>query len=179
MPDGSYGPVVVKEAGLRVAGYDDPLERRSDESYRDNGATPSVQQQAAFQGWFHTVSDKVDAIMVHNPAVAQLVFDELRADPPTTTPLVFFVGHTHHARLDRIGSVTVINGGTVGGGGAANVEDGSSIGIAAMTYRIRPEFSPLAVDLVQIDPGTGSATANRTRLDTEPTEEESDDDGSS
>ena len=117
--------------------------------------------------------------MVHNPAVAQLVFDELRADPPTTTPLVFFVGHTHHARLDRIGSATVINGGTVGGGGAANVEDGSPIGIAAMTYHIRPEFSPLAVDLVQIDPGTGSATANRTRLDTEPTEEESDDDGSS
>ena len=48
-----------------------------------------------------------------------------------------------------------------------------------MTYRIKPEFSPLAVDLVQIDPGTGSATANRTRLDTEPTEEESGDDGSS
>jgi predicted phosphodiesterase len=177
--DGSYGPVVVKEAGLRVAGYDDPLERRSDEGYRDHGGTPSVQQQAAFQTWFHTVRDKVDAIMVHNPAVAQLAFDELRADPPTTTPLVFFVGHTHHARLDRIGSVTVINGGTVGGGGAANVEDGSPIGIAAMTYRRDPDFSPLAVDLVQIDPGTGSATANRTRLDTEPTEDESDDDGSS
>jgi hypothetical protein len=117
--------------------------------------------------------------MVHNPALAQLVFDELRADPPTTTPLVFFVGHTHHARLDRIGSVTVINGGTLGGGGAANVEDGSPIGIAAMTYRRDPDFSPLAVDLVQIDPGTGSATANRTRLDTEPTEDEGDDDGSS
>ena len=76
--------------------------------------------------------------------------------------------------------MTVINGGTVGGGGAANVEDGSAIGIAAMTYRIKPEFSPLAVDLVQIDPGTGSATANRTRLDTEPTEDDDGgDDGSS
>jgi hypothetical protein len=47
------------------------------------------------------------------------------------------------------------------------VEDGSPIGIAAMTYRARPEFSPVAVDLVQIDPGTGSATATRTRLDVE------------
>ena len=107
--------------------------------------------------------------MVHNPQLAQLVFDACAPTRRPTTPLVFFVGHTHHARLDRIGSVTVINGGTVGGGGAANVEDGSPIGIAAMTYRIRPEFSPLAVDLVQIDPGTGSATADRTRLDTEPT----------
>jgi hypothetical protein len=34
-----------------------------------------------------------------------------------------------------------------------------------MTYRLQPSFEPLAADLVQIDPGTGSATANRTRLD--------------
>jgi hypothetical protein len=156
----------VREAGLRVAGYNDPLERRSDEHYRDHGGTASPEQQAEFQAWFETVRDKVDAIMVHSPQLAQPVFDELRADPPTR-PLVFFVGHTHKARLDRIGNVTVINGGTVGGGGAANVEDNSPIGIAAMTYRMEPEFSPMAVDLVEIDPGTGSATATRTRLDTE------------
>jgi predicted phosphodiesterase len=172
MPDGSYGPRVVREAGIRVAGYDDPLERQSGENYRDHGGTASVEQQEEFRAWFETIRDKVDAVMVHSPQLAQLVFDQLRADPPRTTPLVFMVGHTHHARLDRIGSVTVINGGTVGGGGAANVEDGSPIGIAAMTYRVRPEFAPLAVDLVQIDPGTGSATADRTRLDTEPTPED-------
>jgi predicted phosphodiesterase len=166
MPDGSYGPMIVHEAGLRVAGYDDPLERRSSEHYRDHGGVASAEQQAAFQAWFETVRDKVDAIMVHNPQLAQPVFDELRADPPTK-PLVFLVGHTHKARLDRIGGVTVINGGTVGGGGAANVADNSPIGIAAMTYRIKPEFTPMAVDLVEIDPGTGSATATRTRLDTE------------
>jgi predicted phosphodiesterase len=168
MPDGSYGPLVVREAGLRVAGYNDPLERRSDEGYRDHGGTASPAMQQEFKAWFETVRDEVDVIMVHSPQLAQPVFDELRADPPVTRPLVFLVGHTHIARLDRIGSVTVVNGGTVGGGGAANVEDGSPIGIAAMTYRLRPDFAPLAVDLVQIDPGTGSATANRTRLDTEP-----------
>jgi predicted phosphodiesterase len=172
MPDGSYGPRVVREAGIRVAGYDDPLERQSGENYRDHGGTASVEQQEEFRAWFETIRDKVDAVMVHSPQLAQLVFDQLRADPPRTTPLVFMVGHTHHARLDRIGSATVVNGGTVGGGGAANVEDGSPIGIAAMTYRDRPEFAPIAVDLVQIDPGTGSATADRTRLDTEPTPED-------
>jgi predicted phosphodiesterase len=175
MADGTYGALVVREAGMRVAGYDDPLQRRSDEAYRDHGGTVSPQQQADFQAWFQTVRDKVDAVMVHNPQLAQLVFDQLRVEPPRR-PLVFFVGHTHHAQLDRLGNhsqVTVINGGTVGGGGAANVEDGSPIGIAAMTYRLRPEFAPVAVDLVQIDPGTGSATANRTRLDVEaPAEEE-------
>jgi hypothetical protein len=176
--DGTYGPVVVRAAGMRIAGYDDPLERRSEEGYRDNGGTVNAQQQLEFRAWFETVRDDVDAIMVHNPALAQLVFDELRQTPPDR-PIVFFVGHTHHSRLDRLGDdqVTVINGGTVGGGGAANIEDGSPIGIAAMTYRARPEFSPVAVDLVQIDPGNGSATANRTRLDVESPVEDEDDDG--
>jgi predicted phosphodiesterase len=179
MPDGSHGPLVVHAAGLRVAGYDDPLERRSSEGYRDHGGTVSVKQQASFQAWFQTVRDKVDAVMVHSPELAQNVFDQLRADPPRK-PFVFFVGHTHHARLDRIGAAVVINGGTVGGGGAANVEDGSPIGIAAMTYQLHPEFSPVAVDLVQIDPGNGSATANRTRLDVEAPADGSDgSDGSS
>ena len=50
MADGSYGPIVVKEAGLRVAGYDDPLERQSDEGYRDHGGTPSVQDQVGVPG---------------------------------------------------------------------------------------------------------------------------------
>ena len=175
--DGSYGPVVVRVAGMRVAGYDDPLMRRSEDGYRDNGGEASVQHQAAFQAWFETVRDRVDAVMVHSPQLAQLVFDELRADPPRR-PLVIFVGHTHQARLDRIGpNVAVINGGTVGGGGAANVEDESPIGIAAMTYQQRPDFLPVAVDLVEIDPGTGSATANRTRLDAAPPAEEDGDDG--
>jgi hypothetical protein len=178
--DGTYGNVVVEAAGLRVAGYDDPLQRRSEEDYRDNGGTPSVLQQAAFQAWFQTVREKVDVVMVHNPGLAQLVFDQLRVDPPAR-PLVFLTGHTHHARLDRFGSVTVLNGGTVGGGGAANVEDGSPIGIAALTYTTGPGFQPVAADLVQIDPGNGSATAERTRLDVPPPpedeeEEQGDDD---
>jgi predicted phosphodiesterase len=165
--DGTYGPVVVREAGLRIAGYDDPLQRRSADGYRDNGAVITEPMQLAFQAWFSTVRDDVDAVMVHNPKLAQLVFEDLRREP-LDRPFLFFVGHTHRSQLDRIGQTTVINGGTVGGGGAANVEDGSPIGIAALTYRRGPDVTPLAVDLVQIDPGTGSATANRTRLDTEP-----------
>jgi predicted phosphodiesterase len=171
--DGSLGPIVNRIAGMRVAGYDDPLMRRSGDDYSDNGGVASVSQQAAFQAWFTTVRDKVDVVMVHSPQLAQLVFDQLRSDPPTE-PLIFLVGHTHHARLDRIGAASVINGGTVGGGGAANIEDGSPIGIAALTFQLRP-FSPLAVDLVTIDPGTGSATANRTRLDSPPPPPEEED----
>jgi hypothetical protein len=34
-----------------------------------------------------------------------------------------------------------------------------------VTYTTEPGFRPLAVDLVSIDPGSGSATARRVRLD--------------
>jgi hypothetical protein len=160
---------------MRVAGYDDPLMRLSAERYRDHGGTASVQQQLDFFTWFQETVEHVDAIMVHSPQLAQLALDELRRSPPDR-PLIIFVGHTHHSGLERIGEATVINGGTAGGGGAANIEDNSPIGIAAMTYRERPGFEPLAADLVTIDPGTGSATANRTRLDTPPPEPEEDED---
>ena len=166
--DGTYGPVVVREAGLRIAGYDDPLQRRSAEGYRDNGGEASYQQQLEFLGWFDAYKDDVDGILVHSPQLAQLAIDELRAVPPDH-PFVLFVGHTHKARLDRLGpNVTVINGGSVGGGGAANVQEGTPMGIAALTYRVRPAFEPLAADLIEIDPGIGSATARRTRLDVAP-----------
>jgi predicted phosphodiesterase len=163
--DGSLGPVVVRAAGMRIAGYDDPLQRHSADRYRDNGGEASYQQQLEFLGWFDAYRNDVDAILVHSPQLAQLAIQEMRALPPER-PLVLFVGHTHRPALDRVAdNFTVINGGSVGGGGAANVEDESPIGIGAMTYRLQPSFEPLAADLVQIDPGTGSATANRTRLD--------------
>jgi predicted phosphodiesterase len=166
--DGTLGPVVVHEAGLRIAGYNDPLERQSSDGYRDNGGEASYQQQLEFLGWFDAYKNDVDAILVHSPQLAQLAIDELRARPPDH-PFVLFVGHTHKARLDRLGeNVTIVNGGSVGGGGAANVDQGTPIGIAALTFRYQPAFEPLAADLIQIDPGTGSATASRTRLDVPP-----------
>ena len=153
--DGSLGPVVVRAAGMRIAGYDDPLQRRSSGGYRDNGGSASYQQQLEFLGWFDAYRDDVDAILVHSPQLAQLAIQEMRALPPER-PLVMLVGHTHRPALDRVAdNFTVINGGSVGGGGAANIEDESPIGIAAMTYRLQPSFEPLAADLVQIDPGNG------------------------
>jgi hypothetical protein len=79
--------------------------------------------------------------------------------------VVFVVGHTHRAEIERFPGVTVINGGSVGAGGTGNLTERTPIGIARLTYTTRPGFQPLAADLVSIDPGTGSATARRERLD--------------
>jgi putative nucleotidyltransferase with HDIG domain len=63
---------------------------------------------------------------------------------------------------------TLLNGGTVGAGGTGNLSEGAKIGVARMTYAAGGSFAPLAADLVEIDPGNGSATARRFRLDEPP-----------
>ena len=79
---------------------------------------------------------------------------------------MFVVGHTHTAKVehDQPG-VTVINGGSVGAGGTGNLAEHVDLGIARLIYSTEPAFHPLAADEVTIDPGTGSSTARRTRLD--------------
>jgi hypothetical protein len=82
---------------------------------------------------------------------------------------VFVVGHTHETGLAQEGNVTVVNGGSIGGGGTGNLaDDPTDIGLARLIYDARAGFQPLAADLVSIDPGSGNATARRERLDEAP-----------
>jgi predicted phosphodiesterase len=163
---GRFGPMVVRVAGLRVAGYGDPFRRRRARGYVQQGAlpAPSVAEQNLFAEWLAGLEDKVDVVMVHEPALAAKGIEALRRDPPSH-PIVLLVGHTHRAdiKLDR--DLTVLNGGTVGAGGTGNLGEGAKIGVARMIYGTGGGFTPLAADLVEIDPGNGSATAKRFRLD--------------
>jgi hypothetical protein len=102
--------------------------------------------------------------MVHAPGLAKLAVAALRKDPPAR-PLLIVWGHTHTPELVQTGTVTTLNPGSVGGGGTGNLADGGGdIGLARLIYSSAP-FAPLAADLVQIDPGSGSAQAQRHRLD--------------
>jgi predicted phosphodiesterase len=164
--DGGYGPVVNEIAGLRVAGYADPYERKAADDYRDrftNTITPAQQQD--FTDWLDQLKGQVDVVMIHEPALIAQALAELKETPPAT-PLVFIVGHTHKPSLERQPNVDIINGGSIGGGGTGNLADGTTdVGLARMSYDLSGGFEPLAVDLVAIDPGTGAATATRDRLD--------------
>jgi predicted phosphodiesterase len=170
-PGGGFGDVINEIAGMRIAGYSDPFERRAAENYRDrftNRITP--QQQEDFADWLRPRLGQVDVVMVHEPALIETMLEELEQSPPPS-PLVFVVGHTHQPSLERQPNVDVINGGSIGGGGTGNLADGAtSVGLARLAYDARGGFQPLAADLVGIDPGTGAATARRERLDVPPTE---------
>src|SRR4051812_6414560 len=66
-PDGRRGALVYTlKNGLRVAGYEDPFERLSVQSFKDRyDNTPSPEQQAEFSGWLIRLIGKVDIVMVH------------------------------------------------------------------------------------------------------------------
>jgi predicted phosphodiesterase len=162
------GDPVVKIAGLRVAGYRDPFERRSRDHFRDRyDEQPTKEQLGDFAAWLRGLRDKVDVVMVHEPQLIANALDELEIEPPAH-PLTILVGHTHRAAISRLPEVTIINGGSVGAGGTGNLkEKNQKIGIARLSYETKPRYQPLAADLVQIDPSSGSATARRQRLDTD------------
>jgi predicted phosphodiesterase len=169
LPGGRFGPMVVRVAGLRVAGYGDPFRRRRARGYVQAGAlaSPSPAEQNLFAEWLAKLEDKVDVVMVHEPQLAAKGIDMLKRDPPSH-PIVMLVGHTHHAAIEIDRDFTVLNGGTVGAGGTGNLSEDAKIGVARMTYSSEGGFFPLAADLVEIDPGNGSATAKRYRLDVPP-----------
>jgi predicted phosphodiesterase len=165
LPNGRHGSVVVRAGGLRVAGYSDPFERRRADGYRAR-REPEVNesQQRAFWEWLRPLLGHIDVVMVHSPALAALALEELRASPPAA-PLVFLTGHTHEQELIESEHLAVVNGGTVGGGGAGNFHENQPYGLAILTYRARPSFDPLAADLVRIDAPDGSANAERRLLE--------------
>jgi predicted phosphodiesterase len=164
-PDGTFGDVVVEIEKLRVAGYRDPFERRQSENFKDRyQPSPTPEQQDAFTSWLLGIIDEVDVVMVHEPALIEPALTILEDDPPDH-PLVFITGHTHEASLDHSAGVTVINGGSVGAGGTGNLTEPTDYGLARLIYTTEPEFQPLAADLITIDPGDGSSSASRERLE--------------
>jgi predicted phosphodiesterase len=165
LPGGRHGALVVRVAGLRIAGYDDPLMRRAADKYRDNGAEYTPAMQEAFDRWLESVQDLVDVVMVHAPQLAELAVKRLRAEPPKHH-LLIISGHTHKSDLQRAKRLTLLNPGSIGAGGTGNLaEGGGDVGLARLIYSATPRFNPLAADLIEIDPGNGSASAKRFRLD--------------
>jgi len=166
--DGTYGEQIVNINGLRVAGYRDPFERRATENFRDRyQPSPTPAQQDAFTAWLAPLIGEVDVVMVHEPALIEPALAILK-DAPPARPLVIITGHTHEASLERSAGVTVINGGSVGAGGTGNLTESTDYGLARLIYTTEPAFQPLAADLITIDPGDGSSSARRQRLEGEP-----------
>ena len=118
LPSGKLGKVVVNVAGLRVAGYSDPNERRRRGGYRDRGDEPTQAQKQAFADWLLPLVGRIDVVMTHEPGLAEIAVEQLRRDPPRR-PLAVLTGHTHIPAVRSSENLVELNGGTAGGGGRA------------------------------------------------------------
>ena len=162
--DGTYGPLVVRVRGLRVAGYSDPFERRASERFRaQEEPRPDEEQREEFRDWLRPLLGRVDVVMVHEPQLAEDAAEELRRAPPRR-PLVLLTGHTHTPDFRSSANFVELNGGTVGGGGTGNLEKNQPFGLAVLIYAREGGFEPTAADLVEIDAHGGSARAERHRV---------------
>jgi predicted phosphodiesterase len=161
--NGRFGSVIVRAAGVRVAGYSDPFERLKRNNFLSPNPQPTAAQKQAFEQWLLPLVPKLDAVMVHEPALAKPTVEYLRAHPPDH-PIVFLEGHTHALSVETSKNVAVLNDGSIGAGGPANATEHVPIALAVLTFQLGP-FRPIAVDTVLVDPGTGAAKAQRQRLD--------------
>jgi hypothetical protein len=153
------GEEVVTIAGLRVAGWDDPAETASGTFA---GRLLELKEEAfldarqEFLDWFAALPERPDVVLVHRYAFARALLDEVEADGGP--PVLILTGHDHQQRVEPAGPDVLVDGGTVGAGGAFGVGEQES-GFALV--HLSTDDVARAVDLVEVEPITGAASARR------------------
>jgi predicted phosphodiesterase len=166
---GKTNGVAVQDVdGFKVAGYADPLEWRGPDptdpkrifsfAERPNGDREYAAVQAALVRWFDRLEPRPEIVLIHQNGLAQHLARTLH-DRGERRPLLVLTGHDHRQHLDRYGNTVVVDAGTLGAGGLFGVGR-ESVGIATLYFDgERPV--PHAVDLIQVEPLSGAARADR------------------
>ena len=175
------GSAVVSVAGLRVAGFEDPLAFGGEDfpsgvraglSFTDFEDGDERFREAAdtYWRWWQELPERPEVLLVHQAALARDLAARIADAEPGAAALAILTGHTHAQRVDLIGSVTVVDSGSVGAGGpfGAGKDD---IGLAVLHFSEGPGRLRSA-DLASIDPRNGSAQARRVIVDTPQCDEE-------
>jgi hypothetical protein len=162
------GRPVQRVAGLLVAGYADPLEWRGSDpddpgrvfsfSERPDGDRDYSRVQDQLLRWFQELPRRPDVVLVHQNGLAQGLAGALNASGENR-PLLILTGHDHQQHIDRYGEILVVDSGTVGAGGAFGL-GAESVGVAHLHFP-EGQTRPRAVDLVQVEPLSGAASAER------------------
>jgi hypothetical protein len=162
-PDGTTdGKPVASVAGLLVAGWDDPAESASGTFA---GRLLELKEQALvdaerqFLDWFHGLPERPEVVLVHRHSLAHALLDALAAEGGE--PVLVLTGHDHRQHVESEGPFVLVDGGTVGAGGAFGVGEQKS-GFALV--HLDGDERARAVDLVEVEPATGSASAHRVVL---------------
>jgi predicted phosphodiesterase len=163
------GKPVASVAGLLVAGWDDPAESASGTFA---GRLLELKEQALldakrqFLDWFHALPERPDVVLVHRHGLAHALLAALAAEGGD--PVLVLTGHDHRQHVESEGGSVLVDGGTVGAGGAFGLGEQKS-GFALV--HLDGDKRARAVDLVEVEPATGAASAHRVVLGTPETEQ--------
>ena len=156
--------------GLKLAGFEDPLEFEGKEfptglrtglSFGDiaNGHQRYLDAVQERWQWFKALPERPHVLIVHQESIGRALANLIWQEDPNGAPMAILVAHTHIQRLDRYGPITTVNSGTAGAGGVFGAGT-QSVGLALMDYD-RATGALTATDLVQMNPTTSAARAQR------------------
>jgi len=165
--DGRHGAQIVDVDGLRVAGFDDPLEWRSanpDDPRRifsfselPDPAQAQTRAQRDLLGWYDRLPRPPDVVLVHQNGLAQWLAGQLNARG-ATRPLTILTGHDHRQHVTTYGPIAVVDAGTVGASGIYGVGR-DSVGLGDLHFAAGGALE--AADLIAVEPVSGAAQAQR------------------
>jgi Calcineurin-like phosphoesterase superfamily domain len=165
--DGSHGAPMTDVAGVRVAGFDDPLEWRSPDPadprriFSFSELPDPEQALAAAQRdllrWYDGLPRRPDVVLVHQNGLAQWLARTLM-DRGVTKPLTILTGHDHRQHVTTYGPVAVVDAGTVGASGIYGVGR-DRVGLGDLHFARTGDLE--AADLIAVEPVSGAAQAQR------------------
>ena len=173
LPSGGYGPQEVVVDGLRVAGFDDPLEYHGSNPNDPNrifslGQLPNPEQattaaQQRLLDWFDALPARADVVLVHENGLAQYLARTLYATG-YHWPLTILTGHDHIQHVNHDGTIDIVDAGTIGASGLYGV-GADYVGLGDLHWAPNKPLLA-AADLIQIEPVSGDAQAKRVVLPT-------------
>jgi calcineurin-like phosphoesterase family protein len=165
--DGSHGAAMTEVAGLRVAGFDDPLEWRSPDPSDPRrifsfSELPDPEQaveaaQRDLVRWYDGLPRRPDVVLVHQNGLAQWLAKTLM-DRGVTRRLSILTGHDHRQHVTTYGPIAVVDAGTVGASGIYGVGR-DRVGLGDLHFARAGDLE--AADLIAVEPVSGAAQAQR------------------
>ena len=161
--DGSAdGQPVVSVDGLRVAGFEDPQERAHGglASRIELHEETLADAEERFLAWFEALPERPDVVLVHRHSLAHSLLDLLATDEGA--PLLILTGHDHEQHVDQRGEHVLVDGGTLGAGGAFGIGEEHA---GFIQLHLDADNNLRAADLIEVEPVSGGASARRLVFD--------------
>jgi hypothetical protein len=142
-----------------VAGWDDPAESATgtfEGHLLELKERALLDEQRELLEWFDGLPERPDVVLVHRHSLAHALLDRLAA--AGGDPVLILTGHDHRQHVETAGVHVLVDGGSLGAGGAFGVGEEPS-GFAVV--HLDASEATRAVDLVEVEPVSGAASAER------------------